>query len=88
MAIKIARQLAGYSQEDLAKRIGVDPNFLADVETGERDLEEAPYRAVTRLAAALHLAPATVMGLARAERARVRRLQTTVQHAQQRRVRR
>lgn len=50
-----ARKEAGFTQRDLAERLGKPPSFVAKVETGERRLDLVEFVAISR---ALNLNPA------------------------------
>jgi len=55
MDLKVARQIAGFSQEELAKRAGVSPTMISRLEGGSR--RRPSYEAIVRIARALNLAP-------------------------------
>ena len=48
--IRAARQAAGLTQADAARAAGISQPYLADLERGNNDPEEATARAVRRLA--------------------------------------
>jgi transcriptional regulator with XRE-family HTH domain len=56
MDLKLARQIAGLTQQELAKRAGVDPALISRLEQGRR-VRRPSYEAVVRIARALNLAP-------------------------------
>lgn len=63
MELKIARKIAGLTQQQLAKQAGVTNSFISLIEAGKRDLAEVNYSTVVRLAEALHLAPDELLRL-------------------------
>lgn len=54
-----ARKQVGFTQRDLAARLGKPPSFVAKVETGERRLDFVEFIAIAR---ALDLSPAEFIG--------------------------
>lgn len=57
MDLRIARKIAGLTQQQLAKRAGVDDSFISLIESGKRDIHSAGYQTVVRLARALGVEP-------------------------------
>jgi len=53
MDLKLARQLARLTQEELAERAGLDGGTISALESGNRDVYAMRYRAVVHLAQAL-----------------------------------
>ena len=62
-AVRRLRIVRGWSQEDLADRVGIDRTYMGGVERGERNLG---LRNVGRIARALEVSPSVL--LAEAER--------------------
>lgn len=61
MGLRIARKLAGLSQNDLARLSGVDKSQISRVENGKRDL--CRYDMVLKVAAALHIEPDELLAI-------------------------
>jgi transcriptional regulator with XRE-family HTH domain len=58
MELKIARQIARLSRQELAQRAGLDVDVITRIESGDRHvLNELPYRSVVHLAQALGVTP-------------------------------
>ena len=57
MDLRVARRIAGLTQEQLAKRAGVDNSFISLIESGKRDIHTAGYQTVVRIARALGVEP-------------------------------
>lgn len=55
MDLKLARQIAGLTQSELAKRAGVDTALICRLEKGRR--RRPSYESIVRIARALNLAP-------------------------------
>ena len=53
MDLKVARQIAGLTQRELAKRSGIDDAVICELETEQRDVYRMKYRDVVHLAQAL-----------------------------------
>lgn len=53
MDLKVARQIARLTQQELAARSAVDHTVICALETGERDIQRMKYRDVVHLAQAL-----------------------------------
>jgi transcriptional regulator with XRE-family HTH domain len=64
MSLKLARKIARLTQEDLAKRAGLDNTTICRVERSGRDLRECDYQTVVRIAAALNLEPDELFAIA------------------------
>lgn len=61
--IRVLRTLAGFSQQDLAERVGVNPTTIHRWET-EKGYEHISISHMKRLAEALGVSPADLMGAA------------------------
>jgi XRE family transcriptional regulator, fatty acid utilization regulator len=57
MDLRIARKIAGLTQQELAERAGVTDSFISLIEHGKRDIRTAGYETVVRLARALGVEP-------------------------------
>ncbi len=57
MELRIARKIAGLTQQDLAKRAGVTDSFISLIESGKRDIRSVGYETVVRIARALNVEP-------------------------------
>jgi transcriptional regulator with XRE-family HTH domain len=55
MELKKYRRIAGLTQDQLAKKSGVDKSLISRLERGRR--QTASYESIVRLARALHLEP-------------------------------
>jgi len=55
MTLRLARQVAGLTQQQLAQKAGVDPALISRLEKGGRS--RPSYEAIVRIARALNLAP-------------------------------
>lgn len=55
MELRMARQIAGFTQQELAKRAGVDPALISRLERGGR--RRPSYEAIVRISRALNCAP-------------------------------
>jgi transcriptional regulator with XRE-family HTH domain len=53
MELRIARQIARLSQQELAERSGVDISTISRLESGDRDVYTMAYRSVVHLAQVL-----------------------------------
>lgn len=61
MELKIARQIARLSRQELASRAGIDLAWIVRLENGDPEvLNEIPYRAVVHVAQALGVLPTTL----------------------------
>ena len=56
MELKTARQIARLTQQELAKRAGVDPALISRLESGRR-ARRPSYEAIVRISRALNVAP-------------------------------
>jgi transcriptional regulator with XRE-family HTH domain len=50
MELHTARQIAGITQQELAKRAGVTDSFISLLESGKRDILNVAYGIVVRIA--------------------------------------
>jgi transcriptional regulator with XRE-family HTH domain len=57
MDLRIARKIAGLTQQELADRAGVDPSLISLLESGKREIKTVAYQTVVRLARALGVEP-------------------------------
>jgi transcriptional regulator with XRE-family HTH domain len=57
MSLKLARKIAKLTQEELAKRAGIDNTSVSRLEKNSRSLHLAEYATVLGLARALNLEP-------------------------------
>ena len=57
MELKLARKIAGLTQEELAERAGVTNSFISLLEAGKRDICTTDYATVVRIAHALRVSP-------------------------------
>jgi transcriptional regulator with XRE-family HTH domain len=64
MSLKLARKIARLTQQDLAKKAGIDNTTICRVERSNRDLREVDYQTVVRIAAALNLDPEELFAIA------------------------
>ncbi len=55
MELKLARKIAGLTQEELAERAGVTNSFISLLEARKRDIRTTDYATVVRIARALHV---------------------------------
>ena len=53
MDLRLARKLAGLTQQELADRAGVTNSFISLLEAGKRDIHSATHAHVVRIARAL-----------------------------------
>lgn len=56
MELKTARQIARLTQQELAKRAGVDASLISRLESGTRSRRPS-YEAIVRISRALNVAP-------------------------------
>jgi transcriptional regulator with XRE-family HTH domain len=56
MELKTARRIARLTQQELAKRAGVDPALISRLEAGGRSRRPS-YEAIVRISRALNVAP-------------------------------
>lgn len=54
MDLRVARQIAGFNQTELARRAGVDNSFISLLESGKRHIHTTDYITVVRIARALN----------------------------------
>lgn len=57
MELRTARQIAGFTQLELARRAGVDHSLISLLESGKRDIHTTAYSIVVRIARALRCTP-------------------------------
>lgn len=57
MDLRLARKIARLKQDELARRAGIDPTLLSQLENGHRSIRRQRYEIVVRLARALNLEP-------------------------------
>jgi transcriptional regulator with XRE-family HTH domain len=57
MELRVAREIARLTQQELADRAGVDNSFISLIESGKRDIYSVAYITVVRIARALHVTP-------------------------------
>jgi transcriptional regulator with XRE-family HTH domain len=57
MELRIARQIARLTQQELADRAGVNISFISLLERGKRDFRNVGYETVIRIASALGVDP-------------------------------
>jgi len=57
MHLRLARKLAGITQEELAKRSGVTNSFISLLESNKRNVQAVAYETVVRMAHALGVEP-------------------------------
>lgn len=53
MDLRVARQIAGLTQVELARRAGCDNSFISLLESGKRHIHTTDYITVVRIARAL-----------------------------------
>jgi transcriptional regulator with XRE-family HTH domain len=64
MHLKLARKIAGLTQQQLAKQAGVTNSFICLIESGKRDIRLVGYETVVRIAHALGVSPDDLFPLA------------------------
>jgi transcriptional regulator with XRE-family HTH domain len=57
MELRIARQIARLSRQELARRAGIDLTAIAAIEANREAVYDMPYRSVIHLAQALGVPP-------------------------------
>lgn len=75
MDLKVARQIAGLTQAQLADRAGVDAALISRLEKGGR--RRPSYEAIVRIARALNLAPDQLFPVAAREPREAKRSRRT-----------
>lgn len=55
MDLKIARQIARLTQQELAERVGVDPSTISLIENDKREYRGASYATIIRIARTLNV---------------------------------
>jgi transcriptional regulator with XRE-family HTH domain len=71
MELKIARQIAGLTQRELADRSGVATSTLSLLESGKRPYDTVGYADIMRIAAVLGVDPDLLFPVAGATRGRL-----------------
>ena len=81
MNLRLARRIAGLSQQQLARRAHVDHSFISLLESGKRDIDSVGYAIVVRIAEALNVTPHELFpSLPQPGRARARRSRDHEEH--------
>lgn len=62
--LKTARQIARFTQQQLADRAGVHPSTISNLELDRRNYGTAAYQDIVRLARALNVAPEVLFPVA------------------------
>lgn len=68
MDLKVARQIARLTQQQLAERAGVDPSAISLIENDKRAYGRANYATIIRIARALNVEPEVLFPLEPLER--------------------
>lgn len=64
MDLRIARQIARLSRQELARRAGLDLQTIVTIETNREAVYDLPYRSVIHLAQALGVPPGDLFPVA------------------------
>lgn len=70
MHLKLARRIAGLTQQQLADRVGVNNSLISRIESNRKRIETVAYGTVVHIAHALNLEPADLFPLEAVPRAR------------------